>query len=172
MIQVKTFVLDPNIQYPGIVGQELFDNFFIDIEEPSRETELRDIFTGGGNIYASILIIQNGKVILNDEVLERVPLYWTIWADLIEDYLSMRDGNDIVSIEPYFLLKKNENDTILLSYSGGAFSFRLPEREFLLSVLQGGKNFFKKYQELNPSAIIDRVAEEKINRLIPIAKKL
>ncbi|WP_060205604.1 hypothetical protein [Sporosarcina koreensis] len=172
MIQVKTFILDPKIQYPGIVGQELLENFFIDIEEPSRETELRDIFSGGGNIYACILITQDDKVILNDEVLERVPLYWIIWADLLEDYLAMEDGNDVVSIEPYFSLEKKANDTILLIYSGGVFSFHLPEKEFLLSVLQGGMNFFRKYQGLNPGAIIDHAAEEKINRLIPLAKNL
>lgn len=170
MIKVQTFLSIPQIERPGPVGQELITKYFYDIENQNNEEEIKRIFDAGGNIYGCVLITQNDKVILNDELIERFPLYWFFWAEIIRDYLRMSVDTDTVSIEPYFSLTKNENNTIIFTYSD-FFTFTLPEKEFLLSVLQGGKTFFEKYQELcNKPVELDTA--EKINNLFPLVDKL
>ncbi|MDW0113869.1 hypothetical protein QT711_11785 [Sporosarcina saromensis] len=173
MFQVKTFLQNPYVIYPGPeqVRQGVFTKYFFDMEDQKNNEEIKRIVEKRGNVYGCVHISLNNKVILDDEIMERLPLYWIMWIETIEDYLQMTDVVKTVAMEPYFSLTKSDNNCLTFSYGGGFYSFLLPEKEFLIAVLQGGRNFFARYLELRFTPY-PLSAAEKLESLIMLVNRL
>ena len=63
MIRVKTFLQNPNVQYPGPeqVRQEEFTKYYFDIEDRKNDAEIIRLFEKGGNVYGCIRITFNKR---------------------------------------------------------------------------------------------------------------
>ena len=174
MISVKTYISNPSINRPGYVGYEHIEKYFLSIEDGQNRENIRNILEcgeRGGNIYGCILITYGDRVIMDDEIIERFPLYWLIWVDLIGDYLTiLPEETQKVSREPYFSLKKTDDSHIIFNYSDYYVS-KVPENEMLKSLLLAAKFFFQLYQECSGDDVYLSTCK-KIDRLLPLVDNL
>jgi len=150
VIEVKTFLSKPNIQPPEQVSISSFSSYFYDIEDKEVEMEIKKVLEPTGNSYGCVLITEGKNIILDDIITERLPLYWVMLTDMVLRYISMPIEQKTVSIEPYFSFTKKGNQQISFSIGNGTPSYELPEKEFLLALLQGGKKFYHNYLKLSP----------------------
>ena len=84
---------------------------------------------------------------MDDELIERLPLYWVIWVDLIGDYVTnLPDDTREVSRDQYFSLKKTDDRHMIINYYDYYVSI-VPEEEFLKTLLLDARYFFDMYHK-------------------------
>lgn len=169
MITVKTYIRVKEVS-PYTFPYEDAPKFFIDMEDEERFEELREIFHKGGNIYGSIVIANQNEIIVSYDVIDRFPLYWVIWFDLLRNYILKIDHEDhYAEIEHYFALIRLVDEIEIYCYYED-FIVKLPEKEFLLAMLEGCHAFYRHFNRIilpHP----DHDYLKKVEELIEIVKR-
>jgi len=140
------------------------------MEDGERFDELLSIFQKYRSAHGSIVITYDDKEILPHEVVDQVPLYWVIWFNLLRNYILKINHDDrFTDIEQYFALIQLVDEIEVYCYSED-FIVTLPEKEFLLAMLEGYQNFYLHYNRMF-SVCPDYWREEETEKLIEIVKR-
>ncbi|MEK9197329.1 hypothetical protein ACH0B5_05665 [Ureibacillus sp. 179-F W5.1 NHS] len=165
-MKVETFILVPNIEVKVPLTPKDFEKKFINIEDKDRYQEIERIIKNSKDeyYYGFIRILHNDLIIFGEEFLDYLPIYWMVFTDIIHTYLMEEFVETILpGYEIKLSFKKMNNDVINIKL--GDEMFKLPNNEFLINLLKGGKIFFYNHMKITGSNTYSNIIM-KINSML------